>query len=183
DREAIVARELRAPHPADQIQRRVERTIAADEALARQQVVAERDVIVGILPLRLCEQLRSAREPLVAGGLGIALPARGLDEEALCYVICEARADDGIHAEVLDAELAGVDADLEVLRVDVSRVDLPALELGLDDRRLSRVCSLDRAVASAAREPGGESRGQKKNEKPAFHSLISSLSSRLVNTT
>src|SRR5690606_10799620 len=104
-REPIVARELRVTHAAYDVKRHVHRTVASDEALARQHVVAQGDVIVGVLPLGIREQLRSAAQPLVARRLGVRAPGRSLDEETLGHVVCESGARDRVHAEILDADL------------------------------------------------------------------------------
>ena len=93
------------------------------------------------------------------------------------------RAGNRVDAEVLDAELPGVDSDLEVLRIDRGTLDFAALDLGLDDRRPTRFLGRHGALARARSETHQERNAQKKNENPAFHSLTSSLSSRLVKTT
>ena len=54
----------------------------------------------------------------------------------------------------------------------------------IDDRRLAVVIGARESIATATRQrPDDERQGQKKNENPAFHSLTSSLSLRLVKTT
>ena len=51
---------------------------------------------------------------------------------------------DGVDAEILDADLAGEDADLEVLGVDLRRLDLAPLDVRLDDGRLTGVVGAHR---------------------------------------
>src|SRR6266513_1043732 len=89
--------------------------VLADERLARQDVVAERHVIVFVLALRICEQLGSAAQGLEARLAGVRLAAGGFEEEMLGDVLREAQARDGVYAEVLDAELVRREAGLEVL--------------------------------------------------------------------
>ena len=125
--------------------------LSADEALAGKNVVAHRHVIVGILALGVCEQLRSPAQSLEARELRIGLPGRELDEEAFRDVVRESRAGDGVDAEVLDADLAREDADLEVLGVDLRRLDLAPLDVGLDDGRLT--ARRPRAPSDRGRNP------------------------------
>ena len=128
--------------------------------LAGKNVVAQRHVIVGILALGVCEQLRSAAQSLEARELRIGLAGRELDEEPLRHVIGEPRARDGVDAEVLDADLAGEDADLEVLGIDARRLDLAALDVRLDDGRLRRIVGAHESIAAAAGQtPDAERQG------------------------
>src|SRR5262245_20262938 len=152
DREPIVAGELRLADPADDVGLRVHRAILTDEVLARENVVAERHVIVGILALGFREQLRSAAQTLEARELGVGFAGRELDEEAFRDVIGESPARDRVDAEVLDADLPERNSDLEVLGVDLRHLDLAPGDVRLDDRRLRGILRDRGSTAGAPRE-------------------------------
>jgi hypothetical protein len=57
------------------------------------------------------------------------------------------RACDRIDAEVLDAQLSRVYADLEIFRIDSGGLDFSPFDLGFDHRWLARLFDWDRTLA------------------------------------
>ena len=68
---------------------------------------------------------------------GLRARSEAFQEQVLGHVIGGAHAVDRVGAEVLDAERAEIRADLEILGLDLGRLDLAARDLGLDDRGLA----------------------------------------------
>src|SRR5262245_25053556 len=181
DRELVFLRETRAANASDQVERRVHGGLAAEEDLARQEVVAEGDVVVGEIAV-LGDA--NVRQFLDARQARFGAPDSRFDEQVLGDVVGELHAVQRVGAEVLDAHDSEERADLEILRVDLRRLDFTSFHFGHDDAagfplRLRNGDVLRPAMCATSQQNAA----QKKNANPPLHSSISSLSLRLVNTT
>src|SRR5690606_10317881 len=188
DREMVIRPQRRLAGTGQHVERGIECPLPADEGLTGQQVVAERGVVVPVLPVtpqkvEVAKLLR-LREAEVAG-----LSIGGLHEQPFADVIGQAGAVDGLGTKVLDTEQTDVGPDLEIGAIDLRRLHATPLDGRIDDRssriRLGNRGS-GRTDETAGRRAGSEQSDehgpQKKNANPAFHSSTSSFSSRLVNT-
>src|SRR5579864_604636 len=207
--EAVVARELRRANATDKIEGARHGVTPTEEGLAREQVVAQRDVIVREVPLSWGKQLYIAAEGLEAGAPGIRAAVFAQEEEVLGYVIGRRQSVGVLGAEVLDRDESIIDPDLDVRAPDPGDFDLAPLDFGIDHAGRSGVrvllggqgvllrgfflgFRLCLAYFAAVMEPvahGGaawkahQDRSQKKNANPSFHSSTSSFALRFVNTT
>src|SRR5664279_404921 len=119
--------ELGAAHAGDDIELRRARTAAAEEDLAGEQVVADRQVVVGELLAVLLEDAagQDLAEQLVAH---LRLGVRALDEEVFGDVIADARAVDPARAEVLGRIRAREQSHLEVVRRELGLLDVAPID-------------------------------------------------------
>src|SRR5579864_44083 len=142
---AKVHRELRVPgeigtaDAAEEIESARHGDAATEKGLARQEVVAEREVVVREAPLILGEQLQVSAEGLEAGAAGLGTPELGLEEEVLGDVVGGGDAVHRVGAEVLDRQLAVVQAQLHVAAADLGHRDLAPCHLRLDHARRRRL--------------------------------------------
>src|SRR6185369_7019801 len=149
--------ELGAADAGDHIELRRPRAAAADEDLDREQVVADRGVVVVELLARRREDAarQDLAEQLVAH---LRLAVCRLDEEVLGDVVADARAVDPARAEVLRCVGAGEQAHLEVVRRELRLRDVAPVDLGNDDLV---VVGRRRALRERAASRSGESHRRK----------------------
>src|SRR6185436_10755496 len=124
--------ELGAADAGDAVELRRPGAPAADEDLAGQEVVADREVVVAELLAGGLEDAagQDLAEQLVAH-LGLAVNA--LDEEVLGDVIADAGAVDPARTEVLRRVRSGEQTDLEIVRRELGLVDVAPVDLRNDD--------------------------------------------------
>ncbi len=192
-RELLIPAEIGTADSADEIKRARHGAAATDKGLARQEVVAQREVVIREASLRLGKQLDLA-QGFEAGLAGTGTGHLALEEEVLGDVVGEGDAVRRVAAEILDRDDAVVGAQLEIGAVDPRYLDLATRDLRLDHprRRLVFVARCRRILGAAVVEPvvhrraprqrrhRGQRRHQKKNANPAFHSSASSFWLRLV---
>src|SRR5579862_597178 len=190
-RELRVPAEIGAADAAEEIESARHGDAATDKGLARQEVVAQREVVIREAPLSFRKQRDVPAQHLVAGASGGGASPFALKEEVLGYVIGGGKPVDRMGAEILDRECPVVGPELDVGAADLRHLDRAARHLRLDDarllalvrRRLVRRIGARRAVmkpvshrsATGERRQRRQARGQKKNANPAFHSSASSF--------
>src|SRR5262249_11588732 len=128
-RETIVAGELRSTNAPQKIEGARQGSAATDEGLAREQVVAQRNVVVREASLSWRKQLNIAAEGLEARAARIGATVFALKEEVLGHVIGNGRPVGILGSEVLDGQKSVVDADLDVRAADVRHLDFAPLDL------------------------------------------------------
>src|SRR4051794_7786246 len=101
-RKAVVARELRGTDAAEKIESSRQGVTATNKGLAREEVVAQADVVIRELPLSAGKQLNIAAQGLKAGAARIGTAVFALEEEVFGDVIGGRQTVGVIGAEVLD---------------------------------------------------------------------------------
>src|SRR5215469_3403544 len=137
---AEVRRELRVPgeigatDAAENIKGARHGVAATEEDLARQEVVAQRKIVVREAPLRTGKQLNTA-QGLETGLAGLRAAGVGLEEHILGHVVGGSDAVHRVGAEVFDTEHAELEPELQVAAAHLGYRDLTARDLRLDDPR------------------------------------------------
>ena len=137
-RKLILLRELHIAQAHGDVELRVECPAAAQKYLARQDVVAQVQVVIREVPPSIADYRDIRNFVLEAGGAGLGARHEAFEENVLRHVIGRAHAIDRIDTEILDAQRAEIGAQFEVLGLDLRYLDFPAVDLGFDDRRFSR---------------------------------------------
>src|SRR5271156_2232368 len=136
DRELILVGKLHIPDAHDDVERRVEGAAPSQKHLAGQYVVAHVEVVVREVPPRVAQHRDGGESLLQAALAGLGAGEKTLEKEVFGHVIGGAYPVERVGAEVLDAEGAEVGAELEVRGLDLVRLYLAPVDLGLYDGRL-----------------------------------------------
>src|SRR5882672_7810932 len=135
DRQPIVAGELDATDAYQRIKTTVHGEIATEIALARKEVVAQREAVIREASLISGQKLDVAAERLEAGLASRGLPYIGPEKEVFCHMVVKLRRVIGTGPEVLDGHETQAEPDFPVLVVDLGDLDLAARHVRIDDAR------------------------------------------------
>ncbi len=116
------------PRPAEQIQGIVKSTVTAQKRFAGQQVVAHRRLIIGKFPFFVGQQLHTGIERFKAGFVRLGAAHHGLKEHIFRQVIIQPHTQHRLGTEVFDGDQPGVEAGLEIFRIDIRFLDAASFD-------------------------------------------------------